>query len=88
MPKTVDTRKHCKVYRVESMQQSSTTPSLHLCVFRDYRRLLHVLNPTLQCFLVSTVFGAVSSLHLTSYLMIFTLVRYKYDSAASSAAVL
>ena len=26
MPKTVDTRKHCKVYRVESMQQASTTP--------------------------------------------------------------
>ena len=30
MPKTVDTRKHCKVYRVESMQQSSATPSLHI----------------------------------------------------------
>ena len=37
-------------------------------------RLLHVLNLTLQWLLVSTVFGTVSSLHLISFLMIFTLV--------------
>ena len=43
VPKTVDTRRHCKVW------------------------------------LVSTVFGTVSSLHLISFLMIFTLV-YNYAS--------
>ena len=48
-------------------------PSLHLD-FGGCGRLLRALNPTLQCFLVSTVFGTVSSLHLTSFLMIFTLV--------------
>ena len=58
---------------VESMQQSSATPSLHLG-FLDGGRLLHALNHTLQWLLVSTVFGTVSSLHLISFLMIFTLV--------------
>ena len=55
------------------MQQSSAT-SPYIFVFRGSGRLLHALNHTLQCFLVSTVFGTVSSLHLTSFLMIFTLV--------------
>ena len=50
--------------RIESMQQSSTTPSLHLWF----------LGVAEDCLLVSTVFGTVSSLHLTSFLMIFTLV--------------
>ena len=48
---------------VESMQQSSATPSLHLG-FLGCGRLLHALNHTLQWLLVSTVFGTVSSLHL------------------------
>ena len=33
------------------------------------------VDHTLQWLLVSTVFGTVSSLHLTSFLMIFTLVK-------------
>ena len=61
MTNTVDKRKHCKV------------PQPPPYIF-GYGRLLHALNPTLQCFLVSTVFDTVSSLHLTSFLMIFTLV--------------
>ena len=35
---------------------------------------VHALNPTLQCLLVSIVFGTVSSLHPTSFIMTFTLV--------------
>ena len=72
MPKTVDTRKHCKVglRACNNLPQ----PPPYIFVFRGCGRLLHALNPTLQCFLVSTVFGMVSSLHLTSFLMIFTLV--------------
>ena len=72
MPKTVDTRKHCKVglRACNNLPQ----PPPYIFVFRGCGRLLHALNPTLQCFLVSTVFGTVSSLHLTSFLMIFTLV--------------
>ena len=72
VPKTVDTRKHCKVglRACNNLPQ----PPPYIFVFRGCGRLLHALNPTLQCFLVSTVFGTVSSLHLTSFLMIFTLV--------------
>ena len=72
VPKTVDTRKHCKVglRACNNLPQ----PSPYIFVFRGCGRLLHALNPTLQCFLVSTVFGTVSSLHLTSFFMIFTLV--------------
>ena len=53
------------------MQQSSATPS-YIFVFQGCGRLLHALKPTLQC---STVFGTVSSLHFTSFLMIFTLIN-------------
>ena len=72
MPKTVDTRKHCKVglRACNNLPQ----PPHYIFVFGGCGRLLHALNPTLQCFLVSTVLGTVSSLHLTSFLMIFTLV--------------
>ena len=91
VPKIVDTRKHCKVGlrawhrakncrykkalqgRIESMQQSSATPSLHLWL----RKIVACSQPYL---LVSTVFGTVSSLHLTSFLMIFTFVRESVDS--------
>ena len=67
MPKTVDTRKHCKVglRACNNLPQ----PPLYILVFWGCGRLLHALNPILQCFLVSTVFGTVSSLHLTSFMM-------------------
>ena len=69
VPKTVDTRKHCKVglRACNNLPQ----PPPYIFVFRGCGRLLHALNPTLQCFLVSTVFGTVSSLHLTSFLHLF-----------------
>ena len=76
VPKTVDTRKHCKVGLRACNNRPQPPP--YIFVFRGCRRLLHGLNPTLQCFLVSTVFDTVSSLHLTSFLMIFTLVRIIY----------
>ena len=45
-------------------------PSLYL-VFWGLRK---IVNSTSQCLLVSPVFGTVSSLHPTSFLMIFILV--------------
>ena len=55
------------------MQQSSATQSLHLS-FWGLRKIVACSHSSLQCLLVSTVFGTVSSLHPTSFLMIFTLV--------------
>ena len=55
------------------MQQSSATQSLHLS-FRGLRKIVACSHSSSQCLLVSTVFGTVSSLHPTSFLMIFTLV--------------
>ena len=57
------------------MQQSSATQSLHLS-FWGLRKIVACSHPSSQCLLVSTVFGTVSSLHPTSFLMIFTLVAY------------
>ena len=55
------------------MQQSSATQSLHLS-FWGLRKIVACSHSSSQCLLVSTVFGTVSSLHPTSFLMIFTLV--------------
>ena len=72
MPKTVDTRKALRG-RFESMQQSSATPKNK---YRDgvVENCCMLSNLPRSAFLVSTVFGKVSSLHPTSFLMIFTLV--------------
>ena len=72
VPKTVDTRSHCKVWLRACNNLPQPPP--YISVFWGCGRLLHALNHTLQWLLVSTVFGTVSSLHL---LMIFTLV-YMY----------
>ena len=55
------------------MQQSSATQSLHLS-FGGLRKIVACSHSSSQCLLVSTVFGTVSSLHPTSFLMIFILV--------------
>ena len=55
------------------MQQSSATQSLHLS-FWGLRKIVACPHSSSQCLLVSTVFGTVSSLHPTSFLMIFILV--------------
>ena len=55
------------------MQQSSATQSLHLS-FWGLRNIVACSHSSSQCVLVSTVFGTVSSLHPTSFLMIFILV--------------
>ena len=59
------------------MQQSSATQSLHLS-FGGLRKIVACSHSSSQCLLVSTVFGAVSSLHPTSFLMIFIL-EYSKD---------
>ena len=56
------------------MQQSSATQSLHLS-FWGLQKIVACSHSSLQCLLVSTVFGTVSSLHLTSFVMIFILVK-------------
>ena len=55
------------------MQLSSATQSLHLS-FWGLRKIVACSHSSSQCLLVSTVFGTVSSLHPTSFLMIFILV--------------
>ena len=55
------------------MQQSSATQSLHLS-FWGLRKIVAYSHSSSQCLLVSTVFGTVSSLHPTSFFMIFILV--------------
>ena len=55
------------------MQQSSATPSLHLS-FWGLRKIVAYSHSSSQCLLVSTVFGTVSFLHPTSFLIIFILV--------------
>ena len=52
--------------RIESMQQSSATPSLHLG-FGGLRKIVACSQSSSQCLLVSTVFSTVSSLHPTSF---------------------
>ena len=54
------------------MQQSSATQSLHLS-FWGLRKIVACSHSSSQCLLVSTVFGTVSSLHPTSFLMILHL---------------
>ena len=78
VPKTVDTRSHCKVWLRACNNLPQPPP--YISVFWGCGRLLHALNHTLQWLLVSTVFGTVSSLHLISFLMIFTLVRCRDDT--------
>ena len=56
------------------MQQSSATQSLHLS-FWGLRKIVACSHSSSQCLLVPTVFGMVSSLHPTSFLMIFILVH-------------
>ena len=55
------------------MQQSSATHSLRLS-FWGLRKIVLCSHSSSQCLLVSTFFGTVSSLHPTSFLMIFMLV--------------
>ena len=81
MPKTVDTRRHS-----ESMQQSSATPK-NQDVGIGLRKIVACSHSSSQCLLVSTVFGTVSSLHPTSFLMIFILVsRIFYPGLALTVA--
>ena len=51
MPKTVVQIQEGTARRIESMQQSSTTPSLYILVFGGCGRLLHALNPPHSTFL-------------------------------------
>ena len=55
------------------MQQSSATPKKQ-DVGIGLRKIVACSQSSSQCLLVSTVFGMVSSLHPTSFLMIFILV--------------
>ena len=67
VPKTGDTRRHCEVELTVCNNLPQPT-SRFLGVVED----CYILST--QCLLVSPVFGTVSSLHPTSFLMIFILV--------------
>ena len=60
------------------MQQSSTTPK-NQDVGIGLRKIVACSHSSSQCLLVSAVFGTVSSLHPTSFLMIFILVSLIFD---------
>ena len=49
-------------------------PPPYIFGFWGLRKIVACSQSSSQCLLVSTVFGTVSSLHPTSFLMIFTLV--------------
>ena len=70
VPKTVDTRRHCKI-GLRACNNLPQPPPYTSLVFGGCGRLLHALNPILQCLLVSTIGGTVSSLHLTSFLHLY-----------------
>ena len=69
VPKTVYVQEGT-ARRSESMQQSSATPKNRI----GLQMIIACSHSSSQCLLVSTVFGTVSSLHPTSFLMIFILV--------------
>ena len=64
--------------RSENMQRSSAIQSLHIS-FWGLRKIVECSQYSSQCLLVSTVFGTVSSLHPTSFLMLFILVAICND---------
>ena len=51
-------------------------PNPYILVFGGCGRLLHVLTPPRSAFLYLQFLARVSSLHPTSFLMIFILVKY------------
>ena len=64
VPKTIDTRRNCKVYRVMSMQSHP-----YISVFRGCGKLSQALNSIYLA--VPTVFGTVSSLYPTLILHLY-----------------
>ena len=63
------------------MQQSSTTPK-NQDVGIGLWKIVAYAHSSSQCLLVSTVFGTVSSLHPTSFLMTCFLSRLSLDCSA------
>ena len=70
VPKTGDTRRHCEVEL--TVCNNLPQPPPYISFFGGCGRLLHTVNSTSQCLLVSPVFGTVSSLHPTSDFYIYT----------------
>ena len=68
MPKTMETRRHCKVWL--RARNNLPQPPPYISFFWGCGRL-HALNHTLQCLLVSIVFGMVSSLHPISFILLW-----------------
>ena len=64
------------------MQQSSATQSLYFG-FWGLRMIVACSHSSSQCLLVSTVFGTVSALHPTSFLMIFLFFILVYSIIAT-----
>ena len=69
VPKTGDTRRHCEVELTVCNNLPQPPSLVYISFFGGCGRLLHTVNSTSQCLLVSPVFGTVSSLHPTSLLV-------------------
>ena len=67
MPKTVDTRRHCKedLRECNNLLQPPKTKDVGI----GLRKIIAFSQSSSQCLLVSTVFDMVSSLHPISFLM-------------------
>ena len=76
VPKAVDRRRPCEVYRSESMQQSSVTPSLHLFFGVGCEKLLHTLTSTLQGLLDRSCINSFWHGFIPTSFFIFTLVPF------------
>ena len=80
MPKTV--KQEDTMRRIESMQQSSTTPKTR-DVGRGLRKIVTCSQSSSQCLLVSTVFGMVSSLLFMIFIrvsLVFPYDKYGQDT--------
>ena len=80
MPKIVDIRRHCEVELRAC--NNIPQPQKNRDVGIGLRKIVACSHSSPQCLLVSTVFGTVSSLHHTSFLMIFMLVSLIFHPGA------
>ena len=73
VPKTVVTRRHWRV-GLRACNNLPQPPKKQDVGMGLWKIVAYVLNPTFQCLLMTTVFGMVSSPHLSYFLHLFSVV--------------